>query len=276
MNELKHAFRQLLLRPGLSATVIVMLALGIGATTAIFSLFHEVLMKPLPVPEPDRIVSLTVPGDKPGSGRPGLAVGDWQATFSYPMFRDLEARQEVFTGLAAHYDFLVNIGTGDHAQFDQGVLVSGQYFGTLGVQPALGRLIGPQDAPNVGESDVVVLSYDYWQTQLGADPGILGKTLPVNGRDLTVVGVAAQGFDGAMPGWRPRVFVPLTLRWLMQPEEPRNDENRFSAWVYILARLRPGVSLEQASAAMNGLFSGILREVELPLVPVAVPADRRA
>ncbi|HUL81629.1 MAG TPA: ABC transporter permease, partial [Gammaproteobacteria bacterium] len=276
MNEIKHAFRQLILRPGLSATVIVMLALGIGATTAIFSLFYQVLMQPLPVPEPSRLVKLTVPGEKPGGGRTGLAVADWQAAFSYPMFRDLEARQEPFTGLAAHYDFLVNLGSGEQATFGRGALVSGRYFETLGVRPKLGRLLGPQDEPAIGESAVVVLSYDYWQQQFGGDPGIVNKTLAVNGHDLTVVGVAAEGFQGAMLGWNPKVFVPITLRWLMQPEEQRSDEDRFNYWVYVLARLKPGVSVQQASAAMNVLFAGITREIEQPLLPNDLGAEQRA
>jgi len=276
VNEIKHAFRQLVLRPGLSATVIVMLALGIGATTAIFSLFYQVLIQPLPVPEPGRLVSLSVPGGKPGSGRTGLAVNNWDAAFSYPMFRDLEAKQQVFTGVAAHYDFLVSIGSGDRATFGAGTLVSGRYFDVLGVRPALGRLIGPQDEPGVSESEVAVLSYDYWQRQYGGDPGILNKTLPINGRNLTIVGVVAKGFDGAMLGWNPQVYVPLTMRWVMQPEEPRNDDNRFSYWVYILARLKPGVSLEQASAAMNVLFAAITRESELPLAPNGTTEEQKA
>src|SRR5262252_3563224 len=276
MNELKHAFRQLILRPGLSLIVIVMLALGIGATTAIFSLFYQVLMQPLPVADPGQLVKLTVPGKDFGGGRTGLAVSDWQAAFSYPMFRDLEARQQPFTGLAAHYDFLANVGSGDRATFERGVLVSGRYFEVLGLHPAVGRFIGPQDEPSVGESAVAVLSYDYWQRQFGGDPGIVDKTVPINGHDLTIVGVAPEGFQGAMLGWNPQVYVPLTLRWLMQPEEVRGDENRFSYWIYILARLKPGVSVEQATAAMNVLFSGVTRELEQPLLPNQMTPDQRA
>src|SRR5262245_38923736 len=121
MTELRHAFRQVILRPGLAATVIVMLALGIGATTGIFTLFHEVLVRPLPVPEPDRLVALTSPGERRGSVRTGLAVSNLNSVFSYPQLRELEARQDVFTGLAAHYDFLANLGKGERATFGRGV-----------------------------------------------------------------------------------------------------------------------------------------------------------
>jgi putative ABC transport system permease protein len=266
VNELKHALRQLVLRPGLSAIVIVMLAIGIGSTTAIFSLFHEVLMQPLPVPEPDRLVSFHVDGLSTG-GRPGLAVGDMQAAFSYPMLRDLEARQDAFTGLAAHYDFFADLGSGEGTTNGRGMLVSGRYFDVLNVSPALGRLLGPEDEPAVGEARVVVLSHDYWQRQFGADPNVVNRTLVVNGQQLTIVGVAPAGFEGAMLGWPPEVFVPLTLRWLMQPEEPRSDENRFNNWLFILARLRPGVSVEQATAQMNVVFGAIRNEIEAPLIP---------
>ncbi len=155
--------------------------------------------------------------------------------------------------------------------------MSGHYFDVLGVRPAAGRLIGSQDEPSVGESAVAVLSYDYWQREFGGDPAIVDKTVPINGQDLTIVGIAPEGFQGAMLGWNPQVFVPLTLRWLMQPEEQRGgDENRFSYWVYILARLKPGVSVEQATAVMNVLFAGITREVEQPLLPNEMTADQRA
>lgn len=264
MIHLKHAFRQLVLRPGLSAIVIFMLATGIGATTAMFSLFHQVLVQPLPVPEPERLVNLSSPGPKAGPTRVGSAVIDVDAAFSYPMFRDLEAEQSAFAGVAAHLDFYANLAYRTQTLAGRGTFVSGGYFGVL--QPALGRLIGPRDEPRAGESAVAVLSYDYWQSQFGGDPNLIGRTLTVNGRPLAIIGVAPEGFSGAMLGWRPQVFVPVTLRWLMQPEAPADQENRLSSWLYLFARLKPELTLEQASAAVNTLYSGILREVEAPLV----------
>ena len=106
MNHLKLALRQLKLRPGLSFVVIAMLALGIGATTAMFSLYHQILLRPMPVPEPDRLVNLTAPGPKPGGGIQGIGLDDRDAQFSYPMFRDLEKGQTGFTGIAAYIDYL--------------------------------------------------------------------------------------------------------------------------------------------------------------------------
>src|SRR5262245_7833433 len=210
MGHIQQALRQMVLRPGLATAVILMLAIGIGATTAIFSLFYQVLLLPLPVPEPDRLVELRIPSPQPmGPGRASLIVGDPNSALAYSTFRDLEAQQTSFTGLAGHYDFLASITNGTDTLGGSGVVVSGRYFEVLGVTPALGRLVGPQDEPRLDESPVVVVSYDYWQSRLGGDPGVLGRTLTVNGQLLTVIGVAPDGFAGALPGLPPALALPL-------------------------------------------------------------------
>jgi putative ABC transport system permease protein len=265
VNQLKLALRQLRLRPGLSVVVILMLALGIGATTAMFSLYHQVLLKPLPVPGPDRLVNLAAPGPKPGGNVTDLGLGDDVAKFSYPMFRDLEARQTVFTGIAAHTNFMANLSFGDQAAFTLAWLVSDSYFRVLGLAPALGRLIGPEDEPRPGESAVAVLSYDAWQRRFGGSPSALGETVTINGHKLEIVGVAPRGFAGTTLGSRPEVFVPLTIANLLSPSFS-DFENRQSYWVYLFARLKPGVALERASAELNGLYSGILNDVEAPML----------
>src|SRR5690606_12655641 len=142
--------RQLFLRPGMSAAIIAMLAIGIGATTAIFSLFHQVLVEPLPVPEPDRLVNIV---------RAGSGLG-----FSHPMFRDLEAEQGVLSGIAAHWPFTANVAHGERAVSLRATYVSGEYFEVLNLTPSLGRLIDPRDEPAPGESAVVVLGHDLWQS----------------------------------------------------------------------------------------------------------------
>src|SRR5262249_45087351 len=149
------------------------------------------------------------------------------------------ARQTVFTGIAAHRDFYANVSsTGSRARTANGVLVSGSFFSVLGVTPASGRLIGPGDEAAIGESAVVVLSYDYWQSAFGASPEAIGRVLAVNGQRLTIVGVAPRGFAGTILGFKPQVFVPLTLRWLMEPQRPRDEDDRRSHWVYLFARLK--------------------------------------
>jgi putative ABC transport system permease protein len=264
MSNLKQALRQLGLRPGLAAAVILMLAVGIGATTAIFSLFYQVLLEPLPVPEPDRLVALRVPGSF-GVGRASLVVRDNESLFSYSTFRELEAEQTPFTALAGHADFLASITDGTETQRGNGVLVSGRYFEVLNVAPALGRFISPQDEPGLDESPVVVLSHAYWQRRFGGDPGVLGKTLVVNESPLTVIGVAPEGFTGAMPGWQPEIFVPLTMRWRMQPDEPRGyEQNPLNRFLFAFARLRPGSTVEEATAEINGPYGGIVAERVVP------------
>ena len=154
MWSIKQAFRQLTLRPGLSLVVVAMLAVGIGGTTAIYALYYFVEVKPLPVPDPATLVNLRAPGERPGNSRPSVTIDDQEAAFSYAMFRDLEADDAAFSGLAAHYDFLAQITIGTQRNGGRGLLVSGHYFDVLGLRPAVGRLIGPQDEPRVGDTDV--------------------------------------------------------------------------------------------------------------------------
>jgi putative ABC transport system permease protein len=265
VNLIEHALRQLRARPGLSFVVILMLALGIGATTAMFSLYHQILVRPLPVPEAERLVNLAAPGPKGGTYR-DLAIYDPDAQFSYEMFRDLEREQTVFTGLAAHTDFIANLSFGDQPAYGRGWLVSGSYFGVLSLEPALGRLIGREDEPRIGESAVVVLSYDYWQSRFGGNPDVLGETLTVNGQALEIIGVAPAGFTGTTLGTRALVFVPLSLRWLMNPTLGPYRENRQNNWAYLFARLEPGVTMARAATELNVVYSAILNEVEAPLL----------
>ncbi|MCC6202985.1 MAG: ABC transporter permease [Gammaproteobacteria bacterium] len=266
LRNLGFGLRLLRLNPVFSLTVIVTLALGIGGVTAMYSLIHQVILQRVPVPDADELVSLRSPGPKPGSSRGDLAVGNLESLFSYPMYRDLDAAQEVLTGLAAHYAFPANLQQGDQTTLHDAVLVSGNYFGTLRLQPVLGRLIGPEDTPHLDGALVAVLSYRYWQNQFGGDPNVLGQILTVNNLPLTIIGIAPAGFAGTMRGWDAQVFVPLTLRWLMQPEEPRNDADRQAYWLTLFGRLEPGVSRGQARAEIDALYRGILREVEAPIL----------
>jgi predicted permease len=264
MTNLKNALRQIVARPGLATIVVITLALGIGVNAAMFSLFHQLLLEPLPVPEAERLVNLRSTGPKMGSvSCTRMGVCDY--VFSYPMLRDLEREQTVFTGIAAHRVFEAGFtGDGAPAVRGRGMLVNDAYFRVLQLAPALGRLIGPQDEPEVGESAVVVLSYDYWLNAFGADPDVLGRTLTVNGQPMNIIGVAPEGFSGASLGEQSQVFVPLTMRWKMQPFVPASAGNRQAYWVYLFARLKPGVSIEQAEQAINGPYRAIISDVEAP------------
>jgi hypothetical protein len=193
------------------------------------------LLRALPVADPDRLVNLSAPGLKPGQQLSGQA-GDVEALFSYPMFRDLERVQNVFTDIAAHAAFGANLSYRRETLSGSGLAVSGSYFQVLGVQPALGRLIGPGDDRAVGESDVVVLSYPYWRGRLGGRPDVLNDTLIVNGRTMTIVGVAPRGFEGTTLGTRHEVYVPITMRGSINPgwEDWKGFDNRRSYWTTCL------------------------------------------
>jgi predicted permease len=261
--NLKLAFRRLFKTPFVSIVAIISLALGIGANAAIFSLFDQTLLQPLPVPRAGELVNLSAPGPKPGSQSCGQA-GDCEDVFSYPMFRDLEKQQTVFTGIAAHVSFGVNLAYRGQTMSSGGMLVSGSYFPVLGVQPALGRLLGPDDDRNIGTHFVTVLSHGYWTTRLGANPNVLNDTIIVNGQAMTIVGVAPRGFSSTTLGSEPKVFVPISMRGLMAPGW-KGFDNRRSYWAYLFARLKPGTSIDQARAAMNGLYRPIVNDVEAPL-----------
>ena len=263
MHGLKYAARTLMKTPFVTAVAIVSLALGIGANTAIFSLFDQMLLRSLPVQNPDELVNLSAPGPNPGSQSCNQA-GSCLELWSYPMFKDLEREQSSFTGIAAHRLFGANLALSGQTTSGQGVLVSGSYFPVLGLQPAMGRLFGPADDERFGEHPIAVLSYSYWENNLGLDRSILNQTIIVNGHPLTVVGVAPRGFNGTTLGAQPDVFVPITMRTQMNPWFDAFD-NRRSYWAYLFARLRPGMTVEAATGAINTIYAPIIEEVEAPL-----------
>jgi predicted permease len=259
----KLALRTLSKAPSVTIIAAISLALGIGSTTAIFSIFNQILLQPLPVAEPDRLVNLGSPGPKPGSQSCGTA-GDCDVVFSYSMFRDLEKAQTVFTGIAAHVRFGANLAYHGQTTSGTGMLVSGSYFSVLGLRPAIGRLIQAGDDAAVGQSPVVVLSNGYWQTRFASSPAVLNDTMTVNGIPMTIVGVAPAGFRGTTLGILPDVFVPITMRGFTE-QIPKNFQDRRSYWAYLFARLKPGVSIEQAKTALNVPYHGIINDLEAPL-----------
>ena len=262
MRNLKLAFRTLFKTPFVTAVAVISLALGIGANAAIFSLADQVLIKPLPVPDPYHLVSLTAPGPKPGSQSCNDA-GGCDEVFSYPMFKDLEREQTVLTGLAGHRTIGANFSVNGEPMSGDAVLVSGSYFSTLEVTPALGRLIGPDDDATIGANYVVVLSYDFWNAHFGADPAAIGRTMVVNGQTMTIIGVTPRGFEGTTIGVRPLAFVPLTMRAVLTGSD--QFDARRAYWLYVFGRRKPGVTLEQAHTALNTLYRPILNDVEAPL-----------
>lgn len=264
LSELRHAWRALLSKPGFTWIAVLTLALGIGANTAVYSIFEQIVTRPLPVPRAQELVNLTSPGPKRGSTSNNSA-GPREAIFSYPMWRDLREQQSVFTGIAAHRSLSINLAFRGQTQAGDAMLVSPEYFSVLQLQPALGRLLNADDDLGMGEPRIAVLSHNYWMRQLGGASDVVNQTLRVNGELLTIVGVAPEGFEGTTIGTRPQVFVPLSLRWLLTSGAADDHDNRQSYWVYLFARLKPGFDLASAQQQMQSLYSRILDEVEAPL-----------
>jgi len=264
MRNVKLALRTLFRTPFVTIVAILSLALGIGSNAAIYSLFDQILLRPLPVAQPDRLVNFVGPGPQYGSNSCNSA-GDCDEVFSYPMLRDLEKAKTAFSGIAGHFLFGVNVAMpGRTAINGRGVFVSGSYFPVLGIRPALGRLLTPNDDQTIGGHYVTVLSYDYWANQLGSDPSVVGKPLVVNGHPMTILGVAPEGFSGTTKGEHPYVFVPITMRAVMNTGW-KGFEDRTSYWIYLFGRLKPGATIEQASASINTVYSHLINDVEVPL-----------
>ena len=263
MRNLRLALRTLFRTPFVTVVAVISLALGIGANAAIFSLFDQVLLRPLPVSQPERLVNLSAPGPNPGS-QSCTNAGGCNDVFSYPMFRDLEAAHRGFIGIAAHRAFGVNVAYGNQTLNGDGMAVSGGYFPLLGIRPTLGRLFTPDDDRTIGGQFVAVLGYSYWQTHLGANPNVMGRVMTVNGQRMTIVGVAPEGFDGTTLGTTPNVYVPISMYALMQHGFD-GFKNRRSYWIYLFARLAPGATIDQAAKAINSVYTPVIDDVEAPL-----------
>jgi predicted permease len=264
MRNLKLALRTLARTPFITAVATLSLGLGIGANSAIYSIFYRMVRQKLPVAGADRLVNFSAPGPKNGSTSCGQA-GSCEDVFSYPMFRDLQkAKLAAFTAIAGHRDFGANVSYDRHAFARHGLLVSGSYFQILQIRPAVGRLLAPPD-DDAAAAPTVVLAHWFWETNLGADPGVIGKTLMVNGKATTIVGVAPDDFNGTTYGSRPAFYSALAMGQTIGTSIERRVDDRRAYWIYAFARLAPGATIEQARAQVNGVYGPILREVEAPL-----------
>ena len=210
MRNLKLAFRTLARTPFVTAVAVLSLGLGVGANSAIYSIFYRMMRQELPVAGADRLVNFSAPGPKNGGASCGRA-GWCEDVFSYPMFRDLQkAKLAAFTAVAGHRDFGANVSYERRAWASGGYLVSGTYFQVLQIRPALGRLLSPPD-DDAAAAPAVVLAYWFWEANLGANPTVIGKTLMVNGKATTIVGVAPEDFNGTTYGSRPAFYSALAM-----------------------------------------------------------------
>jgi putative ABC transport system permease protein len=253
LSDLRYAIRQLLKSPGFAIVAVLTLALGIGANTAIFTLLDQALLRALPVNHPEQLVRLRYFGSN--TGRISAFGGDGHDYFSYPMYRDLRDKNQVFSGMLANVEMQVGVQWNNQSDLASGELVSGNYFDVLGVRPAMGRLLLPSDDVQ-NSNPVAVLSFNYWNAHFGGDPRVINQTLYINGHPFTIVGVAEPHFHSAIAGYTPKLFVPIVNRAIVMPG--LNDlEDRRSAWTNIVARLKPGVSRQQAEAAMLPLWRSV-------------------
>jgi predicted permease len=257
-QDLRFAFRTLAASPGFTVVAALTLALGIGANTAIFTLMDQVMFRLLPVAAPERLVVLDAPGPFSGSTH---SHSQTLTEMSHPMFTGLRDKADVFTGVLAQFTTSMHVTEGGQTEMADGVLVSGTYFDVLGLAPAAGRLLTPEDDRTPGAHPVVVLSHGYWTRRFAANPSVVGRTLQVNGHPMTVVGVAPAGFHGIAVGETNDVYVPLMMQGPVIPTWTRPGPNNWRVrWLTVLARLRDGVSREQATASVNVLYSQLLRE----------------
>jgi predicted permease len=264
IHDIRYALRQLRKSPVFALTVILTLALGIGANTAVFTLFDQALLRMLPVQSPKELVRFQWSGAFAGS-RSSFGGGS-DNYFSYPMYKDLRDQNQVFSGILASDKAQVGVSWQNQAENEDAEVVSGNYFQLLGLGPAAGRLFTAQDETAKNANPVVVLSYNYWKVHFAAARDIVGQSILINGHPFTILGVAPQFFDSAIGGYRPGVFIPVTMIEQAMPwRAPMNDlTNHQSTWLTLVARLKPGVTIAQAQASLAPLWHS-LRVNELAL-----------
>ena len=256
LRDFRYSLRTLGKSPVFLSVAVLSLALGIGANTAIFTLINQLILQPLPVKDPDRLVMLAGRGKHYGGN-------NGPDRLSYPMYQEIRDHNEVFSGMFATYPNTVSASFQGRTELIGADFVSGNYFPVLGIGAAVGRVFNASDDLIQGGHPLAVLSHGYWRTRFASDPAIVGKQIVVNGRSLTIIGVSPAGFDGVEPGRAPQIRIPIT----MKDELPhtagggRLNGNRFR-WAEVFGRLKPGLTMEKAQAGLQPLFHQILnREV---------------
>ena len=241
IHDLRYAFRMLIKSPAFTFVAVISLAIGIGANTAIFSVANAILFRSMPFRDAANLVDVH-------------GVGEFENRFaaSYPAYQYYRDHNQTFSDLLCWGELSLSLSTGGNAEQAFGIIVSGNYFSTLGVQPALGRFFLPEEDETVGTHPVVVLSYGFWQRRFGSDPEIIGRAINLNNHQFTVAGVAPKVFTSTIAIWAPDMYVPM----MMQPQVmPASDmlNARNAEWLQMTGRLKPGASIEQATADLTTL-----------------------
>ncbi|UCC73206.1 MAG: ABC transporter permease [Gemmatimonadota bacterium] len=242
LADLRYSVRCLLRRPGFAVIALLTMALGIGANSAIFSIVNAVLLRPLPVESPDRLVEIYSQEEE----------DDVPITQAYPDYLDIRTRDDLFSGVTAYTADFFSVGVGARSEVVFGESVSGEYFDVLGVPAAVGRVFiaGEDDEP--GALPVAVISDGLWKRRFASAPDIVGKTLRVRGRPFEIVGVAPPEFKGLLVGFASEMWIPLTANASFAAGSDLLDD-REARWLLIKGRLRGGVTPDQAAAGLDGL-----------------------
>jgi predicted permease len=284
-QDLRYAFRMLTKSPAFTTVAILTLALGIGANTAIFSLIDAVMLRSLPVESPTHLVVLKWSAHKQPKIHGYMSSGDCSSdmrfgapnpsgcSFSQPMFRTLE-KANAFSGLAAFSNSgRLDLKADGPAAVVNGQIVSGDFFRTLGVKPAAGRLIQPIDDSPTAPA-VAVLNYGYWQSAFGGSHDVIGRSVQLNGVPVQIIGVAEQRFTGLTPGSDYDLWLPLSVApSLTNPTRwgNRQDDSTFW-WLTLVARLKPDMPTQQAQAAINVAFSNEVLHGAVPVFDAGATA----
>ncbi len=266
-QDLRYSLRMLAKSPVFTLVAVLSLALGIGANTAIFSLMDVVMLRSLPVENPAQLVLF---GDGGEVGSTGSLPSDASTLFSNPFYRSFVQKNQVFSGVAAINS--VEFGThgslaGGGHEMMRASLVSGAYFSVLGVNPERGRMLNDADDKTPGSGPVAVASYSWWQRH-GSDPSIVGKVARIEGTDYTIVGIAPRGFFGTTVGELPDFWIPLSMEKEISPGWNGLNDKWFQS-LYLVARLKPGVTPAQAAANTNLLFKQYVRSEYIGQSPSA-------
>jgi predicted permease len=270
LNDIHYALRTFRKSPVFVAVAVLSLALGIGANTAIFTLIDQVLLRLLPVKDPQQLVLLWTRGQHYGSNSGANKI-------SYPMYEDFRDRNQVFSGMFCRNDMDFSLNFEGKTERISGEVVSGTYFPVLGVGAALGRVFNASDDQAQGGVPYAVLSYRYWMSRFAGDPQVIGKKLVLNGFPFTVVGVSQAGFDGTDPAHSPQVRVPILMKLQVDAQGYYDFKNRRNRWVNAYGRLKPGVTIEQAKASLQPLLHQMLdMEVQEKDFARAAPEDKQA
>jgi len=248
MRDVRYAIRALRRSPVFAVTATISLALGIGVNTLVFSVVNALLLRPLPVSDPERVVFVQ-------------HVGPFVA-HSYPAYRDLRDRNVTFDALAGYRITMMDVDARQGVSHEWGYLATGNYFDLLGVRPIAGRFFHAEDDRAPGASAYAVLSYEYWQTHFGGDPAVVGSTIRINRIPYAVLGVAPAGFHGTEIFYRPNLWIPMSMQAQIEVGNPWL-ENRNTSNTWVIGRLRPGVSIEQAESNLTAILRQLAREYHL-------------